>query len=79
MVINSLCLQEFYSEYIRRSLTTHSSRLCRLLYTLNPRKFRACEYLVNYHAKAPYPIHLTPPYILWVSVMLARGQDHHLQ
>lgn len=43
--------KEFYAEYIRRSLTTHSSRLCRLLYTLNPRKFRACEYLVNYHSK----------------------------
>jgi DNA excision repair protein ERCC-3 len=25
-------------------------RLCRLLYTLNPRKFRVCEYLVKYHA-----------------------------
>jgi hypothetical protein len=26
-----------------------SSRLQRLLYTLNPRKFRSCEYLVKRH------------------------------
>jgi DNA excision repair protein ERCC-3 len=42
--------KEFYAEYIRRSVG-NNSRLQRLLYTLNPRKFRACEYLVNFHAK----------------------------
>lgn len=41
--------KEFYAEYIRRSLGSNS-RLQRLLYTLNPRKFRACEWLVNYHS-----------------------------
>lgn len=42
--------KEFYAEYIRRSMGSNS-RLQRLLYTLNPRKFRACEYLVNFHTK----------------------------
>lgn len=42
--------KEFYAEYIRRSIGSNS-RVQRLLYTLNPRKFRACEYLVNYHSK----------------------------
>ena len=40
--------KEFYAEYIKHSLGS-SSRLQRLLYTLNPRKFRACEYLVRKH------------------------------
>ena len=42
--------KEFYAEYIRRSVG-NQSRLQRLLYTLNPRKFRACEYLVKHHTK----------------------------
>ncbi len=41
--------KEFYAEYIRRSLG-NKSRVQRLLYTLNPRKFRTCEFLVKYHA-----------------------------
>lgn len=42
--------KEFYAEYISKSIGANS-RVQRLLYTLNPRKFRACEYLVKYHAK----------------------------
>ncbi len=42
--------KEFYAEYIKRSLGANS-RLQRLLYTLNPRKFRTCEFLVNYHTR----------------------------
>eukprot|EP00981_Chlorochromonas_danica_P005351 scaffold1084_cov250-Ochromonas_danica.AAC.2 len=42
--------REFYAEYISHS-TGSRSRVQRLLYTLNPRKFRSCEYLVNYHVK----------------------------
>jgi len=42
--------KEFYAEYIRRSLGSNS-RVQRLLYTLNPTKFRACEYLVTHHIK----------------------------
>lgn len=42
--------KEFYAEYISHS-TGSRSRVQRLLYTLNPRKFRSCEYLVNYHVK----------------------------
>ena len=36
---------EFYREYLRAS----SARLKRLLYVMNPNKFRACEYLVKLH------------------------------
>lgn len=42
--------KEFYEQYITHSVGA-KSRLQRLLYTLNPRKFRTCEYLVNYHTK----------------------------
>jgi DNA excision repair protein ERCC-3 len=42
--------KEFYAEYIKPS-TTGTSRLQRLLYTLNPRKFRTCEHLVRYHSQ----------------------------
>ena len=42
--------KEFFAEYIRLGLGANS-RTQRLLYTLNPRKFRACEYLVKYHSK----------------------------
>jgi DNA excision repair protein ERCC-3 len=40
--------KEFYREYISHSVGTQS-RLQRLLYTLNPCKFRVCEYLLKYH------------------------------
>ena len=36
---------EFYREYLRAS----SARLRRLLYVMNPNKFRACEFLVKLH------------------------------
>lgn len=42
--------KEFFGEYIKLGLGANS-RTQRLLYTLNPRKFRACEYLVKYHSK----------------------------
>lgn len=42
--------KEFYAEYIRHS-TGSQSRMQRLLYTLNPRKFRVCEYLVRMHSE----------------------------
>ena len=43
--------KEFYAQYIRHNSMGGggSSRLQRLLYTLNPRKFRSCEYLVKKH------------------------------
>ena len=40
--------KEFYAEYIRCGTSQHS-RTQKLLYLLNPRKFRVCEYLVKYH------------------------------
>lgn len=43
--------KEFYAEYVKGSATgQNNSRLQRLLYNLNPTKFRTCEYLVTYHA-----------------------------
>ncbi|KAK5654187.1 hypothetical protein OQA88_7618 [Cercophora sp. LCS_1] len=35
---------EFYDEYLRAP-----SRIKRTLYAMNPRKFQACQYLINYH------------------------------
>ncbi|KAH8894945.1 DNA repair helicase rad25 [Thozetella sp. PMI_491] len=35
---------EFYDEYLRAP-----SRMKRTLYAMNPRKFQACQYLINYH------------------------------
>ncbi|KAK7206735.1 DNA repair helicase rad25 [Myxozyma melibiosi] len=37
---------EFYSEYLKES-----SRKRRLLYIMNPKKFQACQFLINYHEK----------------------------
>ena len=37
---------EFYAEYIKAS-----SRKRRLLYVMNPNKFRACQFLIQYHEK----------------------------
>jgi len=42
--------KEFFAEYIRLGMGANT-RTQRLLYILNPRKFRACEYLVKYHSK----------------------------
>jgi DNA excision repair protein ERCC-3 len=35
---------EFYREYLREQ-----SRKRVLLYCMNPRKFQACQFLINYH------------------------------
>ncbi|KAK9451964.1 P-loop containing nucleoside triphosphate hydrolase protein [Limtongia smithiae] len=37
---------EFYAEYLGKSV-----RRRRLLYIMNPRKFQACQFLINYHEK----------------------------
>ncbi|MCJ1335907.1 DNA repair helicase RAD25 [Bachmanniomyces sp. S44760] len=37
---------EFYQEYLRET-----SRKRALLYIMNPRKFQACQFLINYHEK----------------------------
>jgi DNA excision repair protein ERCC-3 len=41
--------KEFFRQYIECGLGSHS-RTQKLLYILNPRKFRACEYLVKQHS-----------------------------
>jgi DNA excision repair protein ERCC-3 len=47
--------KEFYAEYINHSVP-QGARVQRILYTLNPAKFRACEYLVNYHVSQNHKI-----------------------
>lgn len=42
--------KEFYAEYIRCCVSS-IGRIQRLLYALNPRKLRTCEYLIEYHAR----------------------------
>lgn len=37
---------EFYSEYLRQS-----ARKKQLIWTMNPRKFQACQFLIDYHEK----------------------------
>lgn len=41
--------KEFFRQYIECGLGSHS-RTQQLLYILNPRKFRSCEYLVKHHS-----------------------------
>lgn len=41
--------KEFYAEYLKHSVVSGQMRRQQLLYILNPRKFRMCEYLMNYH------------------------------
>lgn len=38
--------EEFYKEYMNES-----SRKRALLYVMNPRKFQACQFLIDYHEK----------------------------
>ncbi len=38
---------EFYSEYLRTTTTNKRA----LLFTMNPRKFQACQFLIDYHEK----------------------------
>ncbi|KAF2229005.1 putative TFIIH complex helicase Ssl2 [Viridothelium virens] len=38
---------EFYSEYLRTKNTNKRA----LLFTMNPRKFQACQFLINYHER----------------------------
>ena len=37
---------EFYAEYLKTT-----SRKRRLIYVMNPNKFQACQFLINYHEK----------------------------
>ncbi len=47
--------KEFYAEYIKHAVV-NGARVQRILYTLNPSKLRACEYLVNYHRELNHKI-----------------------
>ena len=40
--------KEFYAEYIRCGMQQHT-RIQKLLYVMNPCKFRVCEYLLRFH------------------------------
>ena len=47
--------RDFYAEYLRNAVP-HGALLQRVLYTLNPTKFRVCEYLVQYHTQQGHKI-----------------------
>lgn len=66
---------EFYSEYLRPGTSTNKKSL---LSTMNPRKFQACQFLIDYHEKRgdkvivfsdnvyalkSYALRMTKPYI----------------
>jgi len=40
-----LVTQEFYREYLKPSNATKQ----KLLYAMNPNKFQACQFLIQYH------------------------------
>ncbi|MED6161871.1 General transcription and DNA repair factor IIH helicase subunit xpb1 [Stylosanthes scabra] len=40
--------KEFFAEYLKKE----NSKKRQALYVMNPNKFRACEFLINYHEKA---------------------------
>ena len=42
-----LCLQEFYKEYLK----PENSGRKQLLYGMNPNKFQACQFLMEYHER----------------------------
>jgi DNA excision repair protein ERCC-3 len=43
--------KEFYAEYIRCGFNSITHRTQKLMYVMNPTKFRVCEYLVRFHAQ----------------------------
>jgi DNA excision repair protein ERCC-3 len=43
--------KEFYAQYIRCGFNQHTHRTQKLLYVMNPTKFRVCEYLVRFHTQ----------------------------
>ncbi len=49
-------MQEFYREYLKPSNATKQ----KLLYAMNPNKFQACQFLIQYHEQVGY-LHQTLP------------------
>lgn len=43
-------MQEFYREYLKPSNATKQ----KLLYAMNPNKFQACQFLIQYHEQVGY-------------------------
>ena len=53
------CLQEFYHEYLKKDNAARRQ----LLYVMNPNKFQACQFLIQYHEQvrptlAPFPFRM---------------------
>ena len=44
--------QEFYREYLKKDNAARRQ----LLYVMNPNKFQACQFLIEYHEQASRPL-----------------------
>jgi hypothetical protein len=44
-------VQEFYREYLKKENAARRQ----LLYVMNPNKFQACQFLIQYHEQASCP------------------------
>ena len=60
-----ICVQEFYREYLR---PTNAARR-QLLYVMNPQKFQACQFLIQYHEQVGSA--------LWQLLRVFTAVDHH--
>ena len=45
-------MQEFYREYLKKDNAARKQ----LLYVMNPNKFQACQFLIQYHEQARSPL-----------------------
>ena len=55
-----MALQEFYREYLKKENAARRQ----LLYVMNPNKFQACQFLIQYHEQVCAVhlfLHLTAP------------------
>ena len=57
--MNILPLQEFYREYLKQENAARRQ----LLYVMNPNKFQACQFLIQYHEQAA--LQCSQPHSLW--------------
>ena len=54
--MNILPLQEFYREYLKKENAARRQ----LLYVMNPNKFQACQFLIQYHEQVSFAVLSNP-------------------
>ena len=54
--MNILPLQEFYREYLKKENAARRQ----LLYVMNPNKFQACQFLIQYHEQVSFAVFPAP-------------------